>query len=1048
MTEIYLLSVSNWLQSLEMATAVLADRKREVFFLDPERVEEEREAFLLLAGRLPLSCYNLTGSEAVDQQAAAAGLKLKADPFSGRQCIDAYRTCFGLPAGICVAAADSPADCLKAAMLAVRLGYYFVALPSESRLEDLGDPALPLVWIGSKQSAATAEVKADSKTIVFIEDDLQLLQLLESAGLGTNYLVIYNSADLLLETVRGSALRQLWVRGLSLHLLTLASYRPVFPFDVQCEKPDPKLIEYSLHQMVQLTGLKPHFQVVLASPAAVPFFYEEKKMIGAVTEEMVRDIHLRLNDDLFFDLAEGRLMQNSCGGLSTQIITTKRYAEVQQFLQRGGRDLLIVATPHVETGIIFSTDDALIDTQLVPLFEDAGFAINQLRDRDAGYLEVAAALKDADYFLYTGHGGPEGLHTHGRTLNREDLPLLPPLVAYASACSTVGLVPHWYSPDEGLNWKGVAVDSRQVIGISFVEKGAICFVGGATIEDLQYTTSTYSVFMEALLLKGLSVGEAVREMRHVISLYAATLLQKNPEAYRKYRWGTANAIHQQVLLGDPAFVPSAVPYSEAALPVSLTGEAPLQTLTVEIPDDRWQRGEAAVHKLEASKYYYRCRNVEVITPYGEDIFSWGDYYRVAPDARNISEWAIKSTFLHLTHLLPPGVVPRKLTLIAAETGDSECLLCGEAAEGCQTPLEAMRKFKLPYLLQPPIELNMEEGWAFCTENLGGSVRMRWLVPLLLIDDKNRSAFPLKKFVFQIESIPAVKIMGKITNADPASSYVVCAGYQGDAGAGQDFRGQPFCMTAAALSSKGGFFSISCAPDSAFTIRGQFPLYDLLEKYQPFEAPFCKPRAENPVAIELQQSHFIDFKGFVYDSLSGEPLADAVIRVFRGEHDPVGDLLIEAYAGEAITGRKGDFQIKLPSGNYLVYGAAASGGRRYKSAEWVLKLRRGDRGNRIYALDQAGIVRGRVTFDGYEPPDPAQVALKRFPKVEGAASLTKVPVDRDGNYECLVSYQDRFQIVLEEEGRKYIYDDHEGEGYRLDPQQILERDYCLLTDEES
>jgi hypothetical protein len=133
-----------------------------------------------------------------------------------------------------------------------------------------------------------------------------------------------------------------------------------------------------------------------------------------------------------------------------------------------------------------------------------------------------------------------------------------------------------------------------------------------------------------------------------------------------------------------------------------------------------------------------------------------------------------------------------------------------------------------------------------------------------------------------------------------------------------------------------------------------------------------------VAIELKQSHLIDFKGFIYDSLDGEPLEGALIRVFRGEHDPVGDLLIEAFAGEAITGRKGDFLIKLPSGNYLVYALPLFGGRRYKSAEWVLKLRIGDRGNRIYALDQAGIVRGRVTFDGYQPPDPAQVALKRFP----------------------------------------------------------------------
>ncbi len=1047
MTDLYLLSVRNWRQSLELAAAVLADPKREVYFLDPESFADEKETLLLLASRLPLCFFNLTGNEKVDQLAALSGLKPEADPLSGRQNFNALVSHFGMPAGICAAAADSPTDCLKAATLAVRLGYYFVTLPVESKEEPLNYPELPLVWIGSQQSVAAAGINVERKNLVVIEDDCQLLQFLQSAGLAADYLVVYNSADLLLDSSRGGALRQLWVRGLSLHLLNLASYRPVFPFDVQSEKPDPKLIEDSLHQMVLLTGLKPRFQAVLASPAAVPFFYEEKKMLGAVTEEMVRDIHLRLNDDLFFDLAEGRLMQNTCGGLSTQIISTKRYAAVQEHLQRGGQDVLIVATPHVETGIIFSTDEPLIDTQLVPLLEDAGFAINQLRDREAGYLEVAAALKDADYFLYTGHGGPEGLHTHSRTLNREDLPLMPPLVAYASACSTVGLVPHWYSPDEGLTWKGVAVDSRQVIGISFVEKGAICFVGGATIEDLQYSTSTYSVFMEALLLKGLSVGEAVREMRHVISLYAATLLQKNPEAYRKYRWGTANAIHQQVLLGDPAFIPAAVKYTNAALPVSLAGEAPLQTITVEIPEDRWQRGEAVVHKLEASNYYYRCRNVEVITPYGEDIFSWGDYYRVAPDARNISEWAVKSTFLHLTHLLPPGMVPHKLTLIAAETGDSECLLCGEEADQCQSPLEAMRKFKLPYLLQPPIELNMEEGWAFCAEDLDGSVRMRWLVPLLLIDDNNRSFFPLKKFVFQIESIPAVKIRGRIINAEPASSYLVCAGYQSEVNTGQDFRGLPFSMTAAALSSKGGSFSLNCAPGSALTVRGQFPLYDLLENYQPFEATFCIPEDEINVEIELKQSQLIDFSGFIYDSLNGEPLAGALIRVFRGEHDPVGDLLIEAFAGETVTGRQGDFLIKLTSGNYLVYAVAASGGRSYKSAEWVLKLLEGERGNRVYALDQAGIVRGRVIFEGYQPPDPAMVALKRFPKVEGAPPLTKVPVDRDGSYECLVSCQDRFQIVLEKEGRKYIYDDHEGKGYRLEPQQILKRDYCLFTDEE-
>ncbi len=1048
MTELYILSAKNWLSSLSLASAILSGRDREVYFFDPGQEELEKEALALLTGRLPLKLYNLTGDSKVDQLVAESGRKPEKNPLSGGFNFDTLVATFGMPAGICVAEAENPADCLKAAMLAVRLGYYFMASSTSAFPEFKKYPDLTVTWIGTPDALETYAQKVKGQEWTVIEDDQQLLAAIERAGLSAEYLVLYNSADLLRETTRGISLGELWVSGLSLHLLTLASYRPVFPFDAQSSDPDPQVIEECLNRMVSQIGLKPRFLTVLASPAVIPFFYEEKKMIGPVTEEMVRDIHLRLNDDIFFDLAEGRLMQNSSGGISAQLICTKRYTEVQEHLKRIGRDVLIVATPHVETGIIFSTDDALIDTQLLPLMEDAGYLVNQLRDRDAGYREVASALQKTDYFLYTGHGGPEGLHTHGRTLNGNDLPLMPPLVAYASACSTVGLVPHWYSNDEGLTWEGVPVDSRQVIGLSFVEKGAICFVGGATIEDLQYTTSTYSVFMEALLLKNLSIGEAVREMRQVISLYAATLLQKNPEAYRKYRWGTANAIHQQILLGDPAFVPAQEKYTDAALPKSLEGDAPLQKLTVEIPEELWQRGEAAVHKMEASKYYYRCSNVQVITPYGEDIFSWGDYYRIAPDARNISEWAVKSTFLHITHDLPPGMAPKRLSLIEAEAGESECLLCGEEADQYLSPLEAMLKFKLPYLLQPPIEFNMEQGWAFSVEQHDHFLRMRWLAPLLLIDDTNRTAVPLKKFVFQIESAPLLELRGRISNQLPGSTYLVCAGQELKSKTDQSDLSQPLAITAAVISGKDGAFAIKSAPGSSLLVQQQFPLYDLLEDYQSFKSELIVPEGNGFTIVELKPQAKSNFRGFLYDSLNGEALPGAVIRVFRGEHDPVGDILLEAFAGEAMTGVKGEFSLLLPAGNYLVYAAAKLGNKYYKSAEWILKLRDGEAANRVYALDQAGIIKGKVLFEGYQPPDPAMVAIKRFPKIEGAAALTKVPVNRDGSYQCLVSYQDRFQISIEEEGRQYVYDQNEGKGYRLEPQEVLERSYLLVPDQEA
>jgi hypothetical protein len=1044
MIKTYLLNTEQWLESLTVASAALSGSGREVCFVDPQQFDHEIEQLSLLASRLPVSFIDTTGSDKIAAALSAAGIESSRDQaiisYSWQQLVEM----FGLPKGLCTAPAGSVVDCLKAAAMAVRLGYYFLPLKPADELLSAVPGDIPLVWCGDKAKLVDAVGIDGAAGFLTLANDSEALACLSAAGCPVDYLIILNSADLFRETERGHCLGQLWVKGLCLNALTLVSYRHAYIFDAADANPEPKLIEQQVNKMVNDNGLKLRFQAVLASPAVVPFFYEEKKAIGAVTEEMIRDIHIRLNGDLFFDLSEGRLMQNTVCGVSVQLISTKHYNEIQERSERSGREVLIVSTPHVETGIIFSTDEALIATQVLPLYADAGFVVNLLQDKEAHYKKVSAALAGTTFFLYSGHGGPEGLHTHGRTLNRDDLPPLPPLVAYTSACSTVSLVPHWYSKTEGLDWQGVAVDSRAVIGLSFVEKGALCFVGGATIEDLQYTTSTYSVFMEALLLKGLSVGEAIRELRNVISLYAAMLLQKSPEAYRKYRWGTANGIHQQVLLGDPAFAPNAKKYDAAAMPRSVEGQGSLQQLRVEIPENRWRRKEAAMNQKDPSKYYYRCKNVEVITPFGEDVFSWGDYYRIAPDADNMSEKAVKSSFLHLTFDLPAGLMPRSLKLVGAELGRGECMLCGNAVEPALSPVDALQKFKLPYLLQPPLELNMEDGWAFSSEMCEDGMRLHWLAPLLLIDEQKRSAVPLKSLTFEIASEPAKVVKGVISDHPSSHSYLVSAGEPFSDQKASDLKVQQKYFADAVLTNNDGSFELNCPAGFKLTVHEQFPLYELLEEYSPLSGKCYLPgNGEKEVRIKLSEPERQKMKGYLFDSATGKPIAGALARVFRGDKDPVGDILIEAYAGETVTGVGGEFSFDLPAGNYYLYAAAKVDELRYKACEWNLKVRTGEDLNRVFSLDQAALVRGKVTFQGYVPPDPPVVGLKKYPKVEGEGALVKVPVDRDGCFECLVSFQDRFSISVEEEGWQAIHDTNGDQGYKLIAQEVLERDYLLV-----
>jgi hypothetical protein len=1051
MTEVYLLSVHRWQQALVISSAVLRDPGREVFFIDPDQIEQQIEALALLAERLDVEYIDATGSETAAASLAGAGLKSRLWSPAGDYSWPGIIENFGPPEGICAAAAGSPSDCLKAAAAAVRLGFYFAPLENRDQAGVAAAGDIPLTWFGDRQGLLDAVGPETAEKFRVISGDAEALAYFKSEGLSSDYLVILNSADLFRESEREDCLGKLWVKGLSLHALILASYRRVLIFDTAADNPDPLVIERNVNRMVRESGMKPRFSTVVAAPAAVPFFYEEKKVIGAWAEEMIRDIHVRLNGDLFYDLSEGRLMQNTPGGLSAQLISTKRYDEIMKRLNGSGRDVLIANVPHVDTGIIFAGDQGLMEGQLLPLFEDAGFRVNLLQGRESHYEKISAGLEEADFFLYTGHGGPEGLHTHGRALNRADLPRMKPLVAYASACSTVALVPHWVSSTEGLEWQGVAVDSRQVIGLSFVEKGALCFIGGATIEDLQYSTSIYGIFMESLLVKGLSVGEALRETRHFISLYSSILMQKRPEAYRKYRWGTANALHQQVLIGDPAFVPLPEVNRASRLPGEVETVSPSKLkVTVEIPEERWHRKRTAVNEKDASRRYYRCRNIEVNSPYGEDVVSWGDYYRVAPDAGGISEAAVMSSFIHMTVDLPPGEVPAGLKLVEVETAGTVCLLCEKDVEPEIAPIEAAGRFRIPYLLQDPIELDMREGWAFSAEQLNGHLRLHWLAPLLLIDDKKSTATRVKKYIFEAESVSSRKISGKIEAPVSGFSYLVCAGSGIRPGDGQKNCG-PDPMPGSAIftmTGEDGSFELDAIPGANLAVREQYPLYDLLDLYNSFTREIYSTESDQPLTLKLTASKKVSINGYILDSGAAEPVKGALVRVFRGEPDPIGDPLVEAFAGEALAGEKGEFTLELPAGRYMLYATAVVNGKRYKSSDWKIEPKEGEDFFRIFTLDQAAIVRGRVRYEGYEPPEPAAVALKRFPKIEAeGGTLTKLPVNRDGSYECLVSFQDRFSIVVEEEGWQHVNDTNNDQGYKLDPQEILEKDYILVPADE-
>ncbi|MBS3938574.1 MAG: hypothetical protein KGZ50_08400, partial [Peptococcaceae bacterium] len=64
-TEIYLVSVKEWIHCLQISAAVYSKAGREVFLINPDSLNEDLESLALLGKRLPVDMFDCTGDPAL-----------------------------------------------------------------------------------------------------------------------------------------------------------------------------------------------------------------------------------------------------------------------------------------------------------------------------------------------------------------------------------------------------------------------------------------------------------------------------------------------------------------------------------------------------------------------------------------------------------------------------------------------------------------------------------------------------------------------------------------------------------------------------------------------------------------------------------------------------------------------------------------------------------------------------------------------------------------------------------------------------------------------
>jgi len=969
--------------------------------------------------------------------------------------------------GVVLFPTHSPSWAIKAAALAIRLGYLAWPLEEASGFAYAAPNGIPILVLGEAPGAVADMLQG--REFTHLPGDRAVVQFLQSQGVPVNYIVLINSADLEPPSYTGPGMGTHWTQGLSLLAPLLASYRDALVIDARTPRADARAVERTLNQKLIDTGLAPEYLAILASPGAIPFVHEPQMSFGQ-GEDLAREIHLRSNQDLFFDCAEGRLMGRSAGKVSLQILSTKHHG----LLEGGYRSrALIFSRPHVEDGVTYAIDEAVGRTQLAPIFERAGLATTELYDRDCSPAKITQAMRNSGLMFYGGHGSTDQLTTHEAPLYEEFLPTwLPPAVVYACACSTLYPRPRRFSADGGYSFEEEPTPYNEQIGPAFIDRGALAFIGGLTAEDVLLNTPMYVVFAQSLVLKGLSVGQAVRAARNHTLTHLATLAQTAPEAYQNYRWGLANTIQQQCLLGDPAFTPYKSTQA-AKIPLEVSRQDQSIQVNLKIPESAWTRIKVSVNQGKKNKEFHRARFIETILPIGEDLYNWGETYTVAKTADDQSETAVVSAYMHLTADLPPGRVPTILKLDQVDAGTQECLLCGT-----QSPVEeALAKFTnyvIPFQgKRPPVKHDQSKGWAFATEETAHGLRVHWLVPTLVIDDASRQALCLQGATFRLDHAPGVRVDGRLElgHGHGRGGHDTPGAMEGTTGAlpddlllsvgpileseGEVTSPPRLRVIAQTLSSPGGRWSLWLPADQSLGIKVDLPLPLYGHAHQavlsltpetvgPFEV------GNGPISVSLKGAKTGTLRGSVVDRFSGKTLAGARVRLWRGKGTGV-DTVLEGYVGEAKADGQGRFEFTLPPGSYVAASAHRTD-QRYFSGEGQVTVYKEKRAHMLVSMEPGAVVVGRVDCQGAYQPKSVKVSLIEHGTAASGLGEAKVicagRTRRNGTFEIMAPTTGPFDVLIHPEGFQQILDQNGQSGYHLDVGEQLERTYLAKGDQGS
>jgi hypothetical protein len=956
--------------------------------------------------------------------------------------------------------AHSPSWAIKAAALATRLGYLAWPLEEAAGFAYAAPPGIPILVAGEAPGSLTD--KLQGREYRHLPGDRAIAQYLKEASQPVDYVVLVNSADLEPPAFAAGPMGTTWVQGLSLLAPLLASYRQALVIDARTPRPDSREIERTLNQKTQDTGLAPEYLAILAAPGAIPFIYEPQHTFTGA-EEPTRDIHLKHNSDIFFDCAEGRLFGLTAGKVSLQILSTKHYASLPGLNRQKA---LFFSRPHVEGGVTFAIDEAVGRTQVRPLLEKAGFAVTELYDTETTPQSIAKHLPGSGLMVYAGHGSQESLSTHQTPLYAEFLPPeIAPGVVYACACSTMHPRPAHMTSDGGFSFSEEATPLTEQIGPAFVDRGALAFVGGLTAEDILLNTPMYVAFVQALALKGLSVGHAIRAARNHALTYLGVLSQTAPDAYAGYRADLAHAIQQQVLLGDPAFTPYR--QTEAArLPVTVeSGEAELR-LTLSVPEDRWTRVQVKVDEGKPNKEFHRARTLEAWLPVGEDVFNWGENYTVAKDVDDLSDKGVVGSYIRLSADLPAGRVPTGLTLEAAEAADAECLLCGQhhPVDGA---VARFSKYVVPFAGdEAPVTVDQTRGWAFAVEELPHGLRVHWLAPALAIEDGARRAIRLQQATFVLKHAPGIRVEGRLELAPSAPVQGAPGAMEGTRGhlpedlllsfgpvAPPDPNQKPdqkpakkprLNVIAQTLSGPGGRWAAWLPAGAMLGLKADLalPVYRHVQEAAFSFAPDTVTGLTidgSPLTAALKVPETGVLRGTVVDGHTGRPLSGARVRLWRGKNGAKSPVY-EGYVGEEKADAQGRFEFAVPTGSYLV-AAAHRSDRRYLAGKGNATVYKQRESAVLVAMEPGAVVTGRLEFDG--PYVPKHVGVKLLE--HGAKEETVLAAGRtlrDGRFEILVPTGKPFDIKIQPEGFAPLLDENGGEGYHLSPGETLERSFKL------